>query len=63
MEFWIARSFVGDLCAYTTEPTYNNTIKAWCYDYNNGTLFVLDNRLFPEVTFENSPRKVEIKLI
>ena len=27
MELWIARDFVGSLCAYTTEPTYNNTIK------------------------------------
>ena len=63
MELWIARDFFGSLCAYTTEPTYNNTTKDWSYDYDNGTLFILDNRLFPEVTFENSPRKIKIELV
>ena len=63
MELWIARDFVGTLCAYTVEPIYDNTIRNWIYDYNKGTSFMLENRMFPEITFENSPQKVKIELI
>ena len=63
MELWIVRNFMGALCAYTVEPIYDNIIKDWIYDYDKEKLFILDNRLFPEVTFENSPQKVKIELI
>lgn len=63
MELWIARGFSGALCAYTVEPIYDNIIKNWIYDYENGTAFLLDHRMLPEVTFENSPQKVEIKFV
>lgn len=61
MKLWIARNFTGSLCAYTGEPIYDNIIRNWIYDYDKETLFILDHRLFPEVTFENSPQKIELK--
>ena len=61
MKLWIARD--GSDCSL------------WCYDkkplrfqnnflYECGSIwFQLPTNLFPEVTFENSPQQVEIKLI
>ena len=31
--------------------------------YSKGNSYTIDNGLFPEVTFENSPMEVELKLI
>lgn len=61
MEFWIAREYDNlDLYAYDTEPWYDKDYEGWM---SNGNYYVLDLMLFPEVTFENSPQLVEIKLI
>jgi hypothetical protein len=63
-KLWIARDLDGTLCLYTTEPWKRVTP-----DYHNGEFdcddeFInIDSRLFPEVTFENSPQEVELKLI
>ena len=51
-------------------PRYHEDIDFWCYSigYDDGTRMLnagleLDSNLFPEVTFENSPMEVELKLI
>jgi hypothetical protein len=61
MKLWIARDKNNALGLYTVEPTlYDNK-------YYDGTyqsqMIDLDENLFPEVTFENSPQQVEIKLV
>ena len=59
MKMWIARDKNGTLALHESEPycPYNNT---W---HNSNQEFYLDDDLFPEVTFENSPQKIEIKLV
>ena len=64
MKFWIARDADETLCLYITKPWKRiNT------DYHNNEFdcndeFInIDSRLFPEVTFENSPQIVEVKLV
>lgn len=65
MEFWIARddftstqhNRVGDLYLYLKEP--KRVVNRFIEEY----YIPLDDKLFPEVTFENSPRKVKIELI
>lgn len=60
MEFWIARDLSEELILYKEKPSYNNKIKMWV----GGGLPIGKLRgCFPEVTFENSPRKVKIELI
>ncbi len=59
MELWIARGVGKDgrLTLHYGRPTYiagKGWDKVWAYP---------DSSLFPEVTFENSPQRVEIKLI
>lgn len=61
MKMWVARNKYGTINLYTINPTYDESIDVWFgYDFE----FIELNRLkFPEVTFENSPQQVEIKLV
>lgn len=58
MKLWIARDKNNSLGLYTVEPTlYDNKY----YDGTYGSQMIdLDENLFPEVTFENSPQQVEL---
>ena len=61
MELWIARDKNNALGLYSVEPTlYDNK-------YFDGTfssqMIDFDEDLYPEVTFENSPQMVELKLV
>lgn len=58
MRLWIARDKDGTLALHESEPycPYNT----W---HNGNQEFYLINDLFPEVTFENSPKQVELKLV
>lgn len=60
MELWIARERNNALWLWKKKPFYNR--KRGCWD---GELFfyAIEDYLFPEVTFENSPKKVELKLV
>ena len=63
MELWIARDMSNNLSLFSNKPKLqfidNYSKQIWVGD------FVADVKtdLFPEVTFENSPQQVEIKLI
>ena len=56
---WIARDKDGLLCLFEIKP-FLNINKDWDSDDN---YIVIDEILFPEVTFENSPQLVEVKLV
>lgn len=62
MELWIARDYGdnADLCLYSSKP-YQVVAGIWTC-YNQDYIFI-DNKLFPEVTFENSPKKIELNLL
>ena len=58
MKMWIARDLRGDLYLYTEKPE-----KIALYGYFTGDdWFELNTNAFPEVTFENSPQEVELKI-
>lgn len=59
MELWIARDKDGSLCLSRFElvKVYTTFI---CKEQQ---YYYIDDNLFPEVTFENSPKRVEIKLV
>ena len=61
MKFWIAKDLSEELILFKEKPSYNNKIKMWI----GGGLPIgkLTCYSFPEVTFENSPQEVEIKLV
>ena len=61
MEFWIARNENGTLEIFKEKPYI--TIECEWFAEGEEYLNIYDEDSFPEVTFENSPKKVEIKLI
>ena len=61
MKLWIARDKSKVIKLFTIEPEYNSISDEWKgYDFEEIELSVLN---FTEVTFENSPQQVELKLI
>lgn len=60
MKLWIAKDLSEELILFKERPSYNDKLKMWVL----GGLPVGRLRgCFPEVTFENSPQQVEIKLV
>lgn len=59
MKLWIARDEDGELHLFCSKPIKSGLY--WIAGFGN-ELCINDN-LFPEVTFENSPQEVEIKLV
>lgn len=59
MKFWIARDIEDDkLHLFPGKPHF----KLFWWNYRNQKIEI-DKNMFPEVTYENSPQQVEIKLI
>lgn len=62
MEYWACREKNGNLSLFVGEKPYTNGLFWMNGDYGYG--IDVDNEEFlTEVTFENSPQRVEIKLI
>ena len=61
MKLWIARDKDGSLYLYGKEPNLILTDAPDAWDGRD--IRAIDDRLFPEVTFENSPQEVELKLV
>ena len=71
LKLWIARESGknGYLSLFNEEPTYETEYSDCglllydCWTDGNAQLVIEDRTAFPEVTFENSPRQVEVKLL
>lgn len=74
MKLWIARSEKGALNLFYTKPEkfdggfflrsrYSGEIISWDSYNTEGEWMRLNPNLYPEVTYENSPQQVELKLI
>ena len=61
MKLFITRDSSGDLFLHAEKPRLLKDIynEMWCSD----NWVILKKESFPEVTFENSPMEVELKLI
>ena len=60
MKFWIARDRSG-LWLYTAKPLLDPDTNE--FESEDGNILYFDDELFPEVTFEDSPQQVELKLV
>lgn len=60
MKLWIARDDNNDLWVYVNKPVRFKNY----FDTENETDYkmLIDEKSFPEITFENSPQQVELKL-
>lgn len=62
MKLWIARDSYG-LWFFVDKPT-KVIFNGDKYFVKQGNVrYSIDSKLFPEITFENSPKQVELKLI
>lgn len=65
MKLWIARDFDGSLWMYKRKPA--KKAHHFCpfteSDLYKVDYYYLPHKLFPEVTFENSPKVIELKLV
>ena len=62
MKMWIARDPNGNLWCYEIKPQWYEGLREWGCMIGDKH-FKMDCTLFPNVTFENSPMEVELKLI
>lgn len=66
MKLWIARDLDSTLCLYGKKPKLSEEIEGvWvCSQYDElVNVVALPSEYFPEVTFENSPQEIELRLI
>lgn len=61
MKFWIARNTDNTLVLFQSKPILGVDF-TWEETLNEDCMYI-EEYLFPEVTFENSPQQVEIKLV
>lgn len=62
MKLWVARDSYG-LWLFRRKPTKYILNGDKCFNKSINTRYSIDPQLFSEVTFENSPQLVEIKLV
>lgn len=67
MKMWIARNEDGRLNLFDVKPQKEACFQGkdyiWIVPRGYMNQIMLNEKLYPEVTFENSPREVELKLI
>ena len=67
MKMWIARNEDGCLNLFDVKPQKETRFQGkdyiWIVPRGYMNQIMLNEKLYPEVTFENSPREVELKLI
>lgn len=62
MKLFVARDKNGFIGLYRQKPIWIR-VNRFREDWNGEFMGLLDDDSFPEVTFENSPMQVEIKLV
>lgn len=61
MKMWIARDQNGAIYLYKDKPSLQ--LSGQAFDTDSPEVIRLGDYSFPEVTFENSPMGVELKLV
>ena len=63
MKLWIARDKDGTLVLCNRLPYIPNKCYDFFYFSDDASIYYLDKGMFPEITYENSPQEVELKLV
>ena len=61
MKLWIARNIDNTLVLFQSKPIINNNGE-WDEILNEDYMFIPEY-LYPEVTYENSPQMIELKIV
>ena len=57
---WIARDKNGTLAIFENKPILDYD-DAWYCEYSDEVFNTINSEMFPEITFENSPKQLIIK--
>lgn len=63
MKLWISRDANGTLVLSNQLPYLPNKHCDFFFYGDNASIFYLDKKMFPEITIENSPQEIELKLV
>ena len=67
MKFYVAREKDNSTRLFTSKPYYHDGFQKWVtgnpYDFQYDLVGYIPDTEFQELTFENSPKEVKIKLI
>lgn len=66
MKLWIARDRDGSLWVYESKPILDSKKEYFIIieeNFGNSLSTTLPEKWFPEITFENSPRQVELNYV
>lgn len=63
MKLWICRNTMGLLRAFINKPHSFEAFDDQHWSDGNPPVIIFEEDLFPEITFENSPQQVVIKLV
>lgn len=58
---WAARDLCNNICLFTEKPYYYEKGRRWLGN-TTGTIFLSTKTTLSELTFENSPQEVELKI-
>lgn len=59
MKLWLARQSWGGLFLFCERPVKDSDISDW-YSPISGMKLQIDDNFYPSVTYENSPRRMEL---
>ena len=63
MKMWRARNMKGELRLFRWMPEYSERFDMWYEEHLEDGYGNISDSEYPEVTFENSPMEVELKLV
>lgn len=63
MKMWVAKDKLGPLYMYDKKPVKWEEGEAFISSGKGKIGAIIDKELFKSVTYENSPKRIEIKLI
>lgn len=63
LKLWVARDKDGELYIFETKPDLDLDMFQNCLMEDYNWFEEIPDHWFPEVTFENSPQEVELKLV
>lgn len=61
MKLWVARNKDNTVAIFQSKPILNNN-QEWD-EILNEDFMLIPEYLFPEITFEDSPQEIELKLV
>lgn len=61
MKLWVARNKDNTVVVFQSKPILNNN-QEWD-EILNEDFMLIPEYLFPEITFEDSPQEIELKLV